>query len=374
MAIVKSSPGDLAIHGGGPPAFASPLSVFTAGVGDGHRFAELAERMFMASEAQGRLVEEFEAAVADWIGVRNVIGFSSLPAATRCLSGSQQTDQKILLPSFGASRFVFAQHPIYLECESARYGISPIALADQIREDAAAVFAANVLGRPCMIEEIEDLCDEWNIPLFLYGHQSFGCKWEGERLGSFGRAEIFDLGRDQLVHAMDAAIVTTDDDLLAYRLRAARSNRLEGIDQSMSDAAAAMGLANLEAADNFVAANQARYGVYREKLQDVPGIKLVRHDEGSTFQSIAIEVDARLSGITRNSLCDVLTAENVGVAKPFDAMAASSTPVAYRLASTLLQLPAGPSATDEVIAAVCKLVELAIIRSLEAPDPMQIAA
>ena len=135
-----------------------------------------------------------------------------------------------------------------------------------------------------------------------------------------------------------------------------------------------MAIANLESADTFIAGNRIRYELYRNLLADVPGIKLVKHATDSTFQSIAIEVDAGLSVLTRNALHDVLLAENVGTAKPFEAIAGTSTPVATRLAASLLQLPNGPALNEEVVEAVSKLIELAIIRSLESPDPIRLAA
>jgi dTDP-4-amino-4,6-dideoxygalactose transaminase len=373
MAIIKTSPSELAIHGGGPAAFASKVPVFSANVGDGHRFAELAERMFMATELPGRLVEEFESSVATWLDVRNVIGFSSLSSAVRCLDRSLSKEGRRFMPAFGAAALP-AQHSVFLECEGSSYGLSPSALAENLKGDAAAVFAVNPVGRTCHIQQIEDICDEWDIPLFLYGHQSLGRTFEGELLGSFGRAEIFDLGRDQLVHALDASVITTDDDLLAHRLRSLRALREDGIDPAISDAAAAMGIANSEAVAEFVAANRSRYEKYSELLSSVPGMKLVRADAGSTYQSITIEVDPGLAGLTRDSLADVLTSENAGTAKPFEGSRISSAPRALRVANSLLHLPAGPSATDDVIQAVCKLIELAVVRSLESPDPIRLAA
>src|SRR5258707_80348 len=109
MPIVKTSPSELAIHGGGPPAFASKIAVFSANVGDGHRFSSLAERMFMAHETPGELVEEFEGAVSAWLDVRNVIGFSSQHAAIRCLARSCQSGGQFFLPALSAADFAIEE-------------------------------------------------------------------------------------------------------------------------------------------------------------------------------------------------------------------------------------------------------------------------
>ncbi len=373
MPILKSSPGQLAIHGGGPPAFESKLPAFSANVGEGCRFAALAESMFNGSSPTGGLVEEFETALADWLVVRNVVGFASLPAATRALSATLGAG-RVFAPTLGTEVFGTLRNATFLECEATTYGMSPRGLSRQKLDAAEAVFAINPLGNPCDISKLLEICDESDLPLFLYGHQAIGCCFDGEKLGGFGHAEIFDFGRDQLIHAMDSAVVTTNDDLLAFRLRNIRSSHLDGIAQGMGDAAAAMGIANLEAAEGFAAANRIRYELYGSQLHGIPGIKLTGQSAESTCQSIAVEVDPGLAGITRNSLRDILTAEHVGTSIPFVDHSRAAAPVASRLAASLLQLPSGPAATGEAIEAVCRLIELAIVHSLESPDPLQIAA
>jgi dTDP-4-amino-4,6-dideoxyglucose len=371
MPILKTSPSELAIHGGGPPAFDSRIPAFSAHAGDGRRFAELAERMFAATELPGRLVQEFEDELCAWVGVRNVIGFASTPAAIKALERAHR-GEKWLVPAFGHS--VLPIQAGHVECEPTRCGISPLALTSHVREDTSGVFAVHPFGRPCMIRELEDVCDEWDVPLFTFTDQALGCELDGNKLGVFGRAEVFELGRSQLVHALDSAIAATNDDLLAHRLRTLRGQRPEGVDQSMSDAAAAMGIANLESADAFVQSNRKHYTAYQQRLIDVPGVRLIRHPQGSTYQSIAVEIDAGHAGLTRNALHDVLRAENVGVAKPYDAQVVTTAPFAASLAASCLHLPSGPAATEEVIEGVSRLIELAIVRSLESPDPIRLAA
>ncbi|HWA83915.1 MAG TPA: DegT/DnrJ/EryC1/StrS family aminotransferase [Fimbriimonadaceae bacterium] len=374
MPIFKTSPSQLAIHGGGPAAFESKLPAITANAGDGRRFAELAERMFLATETPGSLAAEFERKLASWFQVGNVVGFSSNRAAVHAIHRASGHGAKVFVPAFGAESFLIDQTTIGVECEPFMFGMSPAGLAEQLREDAAAVFALNPLGRTCMIEDIQDICDEWGVPLFFSSPQSLGCSYKGDRLGRFGHAEIFELGRDQLVHAMDAAVIVTDDDLLAHRLRVSRTEKEDHADPAMSDAAAAMGIANLESVSAFAEANQTRYEIYEAHLRDLPGISLVRHSPEGTYQCVAVEVNRSEAGLTKDSLYDILAAENVGSIKAVDSRAFAGPPVSARLAGSLLRLPSGPHMTEESIVAVCKLVELAIVRSLESPDPLQMAA
>jgi dTDP-4-amino-4,6-dideoxygalactose transaminase len=372
MPTIKKSPSELAIHGGGPPAFSTKLAAFSANAGSGHRFAELAERMFNESETAGRMVEEFEDALGRWLGVGNVIGFASSITAQRALAGALKMNGRVYLPAFGHGAFPEFQNALHIEAEQATWGISPMCLAEELRPDASAVFAVNAFGRSCMVQDLYETCDEAGVPMIFLGHQALGCKYKGEYLGVFGRAEIFELGRDQLIHATDSAVITTDDDLLAHRLRSIRALKPDGVEASMSDAAAAMAIANLEAVDDFVAANKKRYELYRKHLVGISGVRLLSPSD--TYQSVVIQVDPGHAGTTRDGLHDVLLAENVGSVKPFADRTLASAPTAGKLSATLLQLPSGPAATSEAIEAVSRLVALAIVTSLESPDPIRLAA
>ncbi len=352
MPIVKQSPSELAIHGGGPAAFDRKLPTFSPHVGDGELFASLAERMFLQSETPGTLVEEWEAALCAHLGRRNVIAFSSRSAAFGAVLFALNVE-KVALPAFGHSAFCIPEH-----VGSQHFDVHPDSFAASGVGDAETLFALQAFGRPHKTRAESAV---------LYAHQSLGGDVQPARI------TVYELGRDELVHATDAAVAVTDDDLLAYVVRRARAQKDQGLDLKMSDAAAAMALANLGSLGRFVQGNRLRYELYAEYLEAVQGIKLI--SPGANYQSVVIEVSPGETGISRDGLHDVLTAENVGTAKPFEGeRPLTIAPVAARLQSRLLQLPIGPGATEEAIEAICKLIELAIVRSLESPDPVRLAA
>ena len=91
--------------------------------------------------------------------------------------------------------------------------------------------------------------------------------------------------RQSFLNAMEGGAVVTDDDDLAQRIRlmtnfgfAGRSMMCVyiGTNGKMNEASAAMGLTNLEAVDEFVAANRCNSDAYRHALAGVPGV-LMRH-------------------------------------------------------------------------------------------------
>lgn len=365
MPTLKNHPREFALHGGGPPAFESPLAAFAPHVGDGHRFASLAEAMFVSGATAGEWVATFESELAAWMGVRNVVGFSGIGAASRLLRRALSLDGPLILPALGAELASIDGPVIRLDSDPLTLDLDPAAV--QRASEANGVLAISPCGGASRASEIQAACDERDWPLFLLGHQGL---WRDGN--EFGRALLFELGRDQILHALHSAVIATDDDLLAHRLRSARGAKLDGADPCMSDAVAVMGIANLESIEDFAKENRRRHDTYREGLAEIPGIALL--PPGPNSHSVTIQVDPSRAGLSRDGLRTILVAENVGAERPFLDPGLADAPVACGAAARLLQLPTGPTATEEAIEAVCRLVELAIVQGLEAPDPIRLAA
>jgi len=86
-----------------------------------------------------------------------------------------------------------------------------------------------------------------------------------------------------------------------------------GTNGKMTEAAAAMGLTNLDSLDTFIDVNRRNYLHYETILRDVPGLSLLSYssEEKSNFQYVVVEVDADRFGLSRDDLVATLHAENV---------------------------------------------------------------
>lgn len=243
-------------------------------------------------------------------------------------------------------------------------------------------------GEACDIAALEDIARRRRLTLLFDAAHALGCTAGGRPVGGFGAAEVFSLHATKVANAAEGGLVTTDDPLLASRLRLARNFGFAGQDRvvglgingKMSELAAAMGLTSLESLDEFVAVNRRNHGLYREHLAGVPGITVRRPDpaERHNFQYVALEVDAELAGIDRDGLRDVLWAENVLARRYFypgvhrmepycsrDPEAWRGLPHTERLADCVLCLPTGTAVTPEATATIGAIVRLAVAHGPE---------
>jgi len=139
----------------------------------------------------------------------------------------------------------------------------------------------------------------------------------------------------------------------------------------MTEASAAMGLANLESVDRFIEINRANSHMYRDLLAVIPGLRCIAYDEREryNYQYVVVEVDEPRFRLPRDGLCRLLQAENIVVRRYFypgchRMEPHRSAPVATRfplphtdsLCERILILPTGTQLVPDDIARICSWV------------------
>ena len=233
-----------------------------------------------------------------------------------------------------------------------------------------------------MSKRLAELAARRNLALFFDAAHAFGCTYCGRPIGQFGACEVFSFHATKFVHCGEGGAITTNDDLLAQRLRLLRNFGFVGYDcvtaigtnGKMSELAAAVGLTSLDEMGTIVAANRANYEAYGRALAGIDGLKLISFDpkETSNFQYVVVEVDERAAGLSRDELVAVLSAENVLARRYFypgcHRMEAYRTgsPVAvlagYGAArrTSVLALPTGLQLDGQVIARIADILRTAV--------------
>jgi dTDP-4-amino-4,6-dideoxygalactose transaminase len=227
--------------------------------------------------------------------------------------------------------------------------------------------------------------------VFFDASHAFGCRYRDRMIGSFGSAEIFSFHATKFINSAEGGAVTTDDDEIAYRVRLMKNFGFAGYDNvisigingKMSEISAAIGLTNLESADEFVRINRANFRAYQREIRGIPGILLLLYDEGTSpnYQYVVVEVDAARAGVSRDQLVMVLHAENVlarryfypGVHRmePYRSDPVNqkiALPETEALGSRVLVLPTGTSVRPEDIAKICAVIRGAVANSRQVAE------
>ena len=86
---------------------------------------------------------------------------------------------------------IIYQHavPVFIDSDYKTWNMDPKALEKALKKYpyAKAVVVANLYGTPAKLDEINELCSEYNVPLIEDAAESLGATYKGKQTGTFGR-------------------------------------------------------------------------------------------------------------------------------------------------------------------------------------------
>lgn len=374
---------------GAPPAFAEPLHVGRPNIGDRERLMEriggILDRYRLTND--GPLVQEFEQAVAEFLGVEHCVatcnGTVALQIAIRAagLSGEAIVSPLTFVATAHALQWE-AVTPVFGDVERDTHNLDPARVEELITPRTSAIVGVHLWGRPCAVDELTALAAGHGLALLFDAAHAFGCSHRGRMIGGFGNAEVLSFHATKFVNSFEGGAIVTDDEAFAEKARIMRNHGFEDYDKvscigtngKMTEVAAAMGLTSLEACDGFYAANRRNYDAYRAGLDGIAGIDLIDYDATQLCNRnyIVIEVDES-AALCRDELQRVLWAENVLArryffpgchrAEPYRSLfpdAGKGVPEAERLVARLLALPTGTAIDTAGVAVVSELIRRAM--------------
>ena len=318
----------------GEKAFAEPLHVGRPNIGDRRklmaRIEGILDRRWLSNH--GPLVQEFEAKLADYLGVKHCIpicnGTVALELAIRALG----LEGEVILPSYTFVATAHALHwqgimPVFADIDPATHNLDPAAVERRITPRTTGIIGVHVWGRPCAVAELQAVADRHGLPLMFDAAHAFGCSHGGRMIGNFGRCEVFSFHATKFFNTFEGGAIATNDDELAGKLRLMKNFGFKGFDHvvypgvngKMTEVCAAMGLTGLESLPEFMQVNRRNHEAYREALEGIPGLRLLDFSavEKCNRQYVVVEVDAAAYGRTRDEAIQGLHAENVLARKYF---------------------------------------------------------
>jgi dTDP-4-amino-4,6-dideoxygalactose transaminase len=336
-------------------------------------------------------VLELEQKLAAFLGVRHCIAMCNATVALEITARALGLHGEVIVPSF---TFVATAHalqwqeitPVFCDVDPLTHNIDPSKIENLITPRTSGILGVHVWGKACDVKALQDIAGKHNLHLMFDAAHAFACSHEGKMIGGFGDAEVFSFHATKFFNSFEGGAVTTNDDVLAKKIRDMRNFGFAGLDNvidvgtngKMSEVCAAMGLTSFESMNEFIEVNHKNYQAYLHALKDLPGVSMVKYDsqEKNNYQYIVIEIDEHIAGISRDLLVKILHAENVLARRYFYPGVHQMEP--YRsyfpnaglllmeteiLTQKVLQLPTGTAVNEAEIRTVCQLIRFSIENS-----------
>ncbi len=278
----------------------------------------------------GPMLERFERALAEWLGVEDAVAVSSGTAAlhlgVRAL-GWGSGDEVVTSPlSFVASANALLYEgatPVFCDVDPETLNLDPGAAGDAVGERTAGVLPVDIFGYPADLPAVSALADERGLGLLEDGCQALGAvDRDGAKVGARGSACAFAFyANKQLTTGEGGALIPPSPEVAARvrsernQGRAADMGRIEherlGFNYRLTDVSAAIGVAQLERADELLARRARVAELYGERLAGVNGLVLPLADRGAERRGWFVYVVALPERADRDAVIAELAARGI---------------------------------------------------------------
>ena len=295
----------------------------------------------------GKFVDRFEDMLAEFTGARRAIavvnGTAALHACFR-LAGVEPGDEVIspaltFIATTNAIAYCGAT-PHFVDSSFTTLGMDSQALAARLdaiaqrgaggtinRETGrriAAITPMHTFGHPVDMDGITAIARHWDIPIVEDAAESLGSTYKGHAVGSKAPLAALSFNGNKIVTTGGGGAILTDDEELGRRAKHITTTaKLPhkwafvhdeiGFNYRLPNLNAALGCAQLEQIDGFLARKRALAAAYDRVFAGVPGVRFAREPEGTTsnYWLNAILLDEAHAGL-RDDVLAALNAAGFG--------------------------------------------------------------
>jgi UDP-4-amino-4,6-dideoxy-N-acetyl-beta-L-altrosamine transaminase len=356
---------------------------------------------------QGPAVPRFEQRVAEFCDARHAVAVSNatsaLHVAAKALGlsdgGLLWTSPISFVASANCGRYCGADVD-FVDIDPRTYNVSVNALAAKLEQAQQAgrlpdvVVIVDFAGQPCELEEIAALGARYGFRIIEDASHAVGARYRGKPVGSgdFADVTVFSFHPVKIITTGEGGMALTKDPAIAQRMQLFRSHgvtrdaqlmRAEtrdpweyeqldlGFNYRLTELQAALGIAQMERIEEFVARRREIAARYDMELARLPLIlPHQRADVQSAYHLYPVQV-ADDAGLSRRDLYDALRSSGIApnvhympiYTQPYYrdlGFPPAYCPNAERYYARALSLPMYAGLTDEqqtrVIAALCDLL------------------
>jgi len=234
----------------------------------------------------GHEVEAFEHEFAAYCGVKHCIGVGNGLEALHLILRALEIgpgDEVIVPANTYIATWLAVTYagatPVPVEPDERTYNVDPNRIEEVITPRTRAILPVHLYGQPADMDPINDIAVRQGLKVIEDAAQAHGAGYKGKRIGGLGDAAGFSFYPGKNLGALgDGGAVTTNDDLLADRIRCLRNygsrmkyyNEFKGFNSRLDELQAAFLRVKLHKLDEW---NERRNNIahhYLSTLAELP--------------------------------------------------------------------------------------------------------
>ena len=328
--------------------------------------------------SKGEFIARFESEFARFIEAEYCLsvtnGTAALHLALEALGIGPGDEVIVPTLTYIASINTIAQAgatPVLVDSLRSTWQLDPAEVQRRITPRTKAVMAVHLYGQACDMASIAELTQERGLYLIEDCAEAIGTRFLGRHVGTFGDVATFSFYGNKTITTGEGGMVVSKIREVWERARHLRSQGLSSTREywhdmpaynyRMTNLCAAIGLAQLEQVDHFLARKKALATHYLESLHRLP-LSFHTEERNTTHSywmcSILVEDPTKRDSLrTHLAECGIETRPVFYPAHIMPAFREScSYPIAESISDRGINLPSWPGMSDDMVNSVCQAV------------------
>jgi UDP-4-amino-4,6-dideoxy-N-acetyl-beta-L-altrosamine transaminase len=290
----------------------------------------------------GPTIQQFEEAIAKYVGAKYAVSFSSGTAALHaaCYAAGITEGDEVITTSMtfvASANCILYQggKPVFADIDYETYNICTKSIEEKITNKTKAIIPVHFTGQPVELDKIKKIANENNLIIIEDAAHALGATYKNQKIGSIGDMTMFSFHPVKHITTGEGGVITTNNTLLYEKLVQFRTHGIErnpqklldnhgpwyyemqflGYNYRMTDIQAALGLSQLSKLDSFIKIRKKYVDIYNKEFNSLPEIIIPKQlpQTHSSWHLYIIRLNTKLLKGNRKEIYEALQKENIGV-------------------------------------------------------------
>ncbi|KKO61791.1 dTDP-4-amino-4,6-dideoxy-D-glucose transaminase [Janthinobacterium sp. KBS0711] len=240
----------------------------------------------------GPFHQQLEQALCDYLGVKHICLFANGTLALMTALQALRINGEVITTPYS---FVATAHsllwnnikPVFADIEPHSLNLDPTKIEAAITPQTTAIMPVHCYGRPCDIEAIEKIADNYNLKVIYDAAHAFGVRHRGGSVLNHGDLSVISFHATKIFNTFEGGAIVCPDAKTKQRIDHLKNFGFvdevtvvaAGINGKMSEINAAFGLLQLKGIDGARQKRKAIDAHYRQQLAGIGGITCVQQGD-----------------------------------------------------------------------------------------------
>lgn len=297
----------------------------------------------------GAYVNDFEVKIAEYVKVKGAVSCQNGTAGlhTSLILCGVTRENEVIVPTLtfiaavNPVKYIGAE-PIFMDCDDSltmdpnkllEFCKTECSLIDgklinnKTKKHIKAIVIVHVFGNMADMESIMDIAERFNLKVVEDATEAIGTyytngKYKGKYAGTIGTIGVYSFNGNKIITTGGGGMIVSEDEELLKKAKhlttQAKSDEIYfihdeiGYNYRMTNLQAALGIAQLEQLEDFIKIKEKNYNLYKEKIEEIPGLSILNFREGirSNYWFYALNCNEQYT-MSRDEIIKYLYSKNV---------------------------------------------------------------